>query len=214
MRRALVPLILVIIFSTTVNAETYIINGRATYADNTQLILQDISIDCESTESNCLQFKGTTTQTDKYGNFTLAFSVDEQDDGTQILLSAKGETFVHTIDIELLRANGGTLYQNIKLNQFSAPAGSGIGSLCCFLIFIIIAIYVFGKTARMLSTPRGRMEFRGYRPEKMVECPVCQITLPNHQLVKHLIVDHDIEMFEAGEMAGKLFKKLRTGEEE
>ena len=39
------------------------------------------------------QFQGTTTQTDRYGNFTPAFSVDEEDDGTRILLTVKGEEF-------------------------------------------------------------------------------------------------------------------------
>ena len=93
MRRILIPLVLVVFFSLTASAETYIITGTATYSDNSQLVLQDITIDCEPSESQCRQFQGTTTQTDRYGNFTLAFSVDDDDDGTQILLSVKGEEF-------------------------------------------------------------------------------------------------------------------------
>ena len=214
MRRLLIPLILVICFSVSASAETYIITGTATYSDNSQLVLQDISIGCEASENNCRQFQGTTTQTDRYGNFTLAFTVDEEDDGTSILLTVKGEEFPHTIDLDRLRASGGSVIQNIRLSGDSTPMGSGFSSACCLILFVVMALYILGKTARMLSTPAGRMEFRGYKPEKYVQCPVCNIPVAHHQLTKHLIVDHDIEMFEAGQMAGKVLKGTWSTEEE
>lgn len=214
MRRILIPLALVLFFSATASAETYIITGTATYSDNSQLVLQDISIGCETSESNCRQFQGTTTQTDRYGNFTLAFNVDEEDDGTRILLTVKGEEFPHTIDLDRLRASGGSVIQNIRLSGDSTPMGSGFSSACCLILFVIMAIYILGKTARMLSTPAGRMEFRGYKPERYVQCPVCDIPVAHHQLTKHLIVDHDIEMFEAGQMAGKVLRGTWSTEEE
>ena len=214
MKRLLIPLILVICFSVSASAETYIITGTATYSDNSQLVLQDISIGCEASENNCRQFQGTTTQTDRYGNFTLAFTVDEEDDGTRILLTVKGEDFPHTIDLDRLRASGGSVIQNIRLSGDSTPMGSGFSSACCLIIFVVMALYILGKTARMLSTPAGRMEFRGYKPEKYVQCPVCNIPVAHHQLTKHLIVDHDIEMFEAGEMAGKVLRGTWSTEEE
>lgn len=214
MKRLLIPLILVICFSVSASAETYIITGTATYSDNSQLVLQDISIGCEASENNCRQFQGTTTQTDRYGNFTLAFTVDEEDDGTRILLTVKGEEFPHTIDLERLRASGGSVIQNIRLSGDSTPMGSGFSSACCLILFVVMALYILGKTARMLSTPAGRMEFRGYKPEKYVQCPVCNIPVAHHQLTKHLIVDHDIEMFEAGQMAGKVLRGTWSTEEE
>ena len=214
MRRVLIPLALVLFFSVSASAETYIITGTATYSDNSQLVLQDISIGCETSESNCRQFQGTTTQTDRYGNFTLAFNVDEEDDGTRILLTVKGEEFPHTIDLDRLRASGGSVIQNIRLSGDSTPMGSGFSSACCLILFVIMAIYILGKTARMLSTPAGRMEFRGYKPERYVQCPVCDIAVAHHQLTKHLIVDHDIEMFEAGQMAGKVLRGTWSTEEE
>ena len=61
MRRILIPLALVLFFSVSASAETYIITGTATYSDNSQLVLQDISIGCETSESNCRQFQGTVT---------------------------------------------------------------------------------------------------------------------------------------------------------
>ena len=214
MKRLLIPLILVICFSVSASAETYIITGTATYSDNSQLVLQDISIGCETSENNCRQFQGTTTQTDRYGNFTLAFTVDEEDDGTRILLTVKGEEFPHTIDLDRLRASGGSVIQNIRLSGDSTPMGSGFSSACCLILFVVMALYILGKTARMLSTPAGRMEFRGYKPEKYVQCPVCNIPVAHHQLTKHLIVDHDIEMFEAGQMAGKVLRGTWSTEEE
>ena len=214
MKRLLIPLILVICFSISASAETYIITGTATYSDNSQLVLQDISIGCEASENNCRQFQGTTTQTDRYGNFTLAFTVDEEDDGTRILLTVKGEEFPHTIDLDRLRASGGSVIQNIRLSGDSTPMGSGFSSACCLILFVVMALYILGKTARMLSTPAGRMEFRGYKPERYVQCPVCNIPVAHHQLTKHLIVDHDIEMFEAGQMAGKVLRGTWSTEEE
>ena len=214
MKRLLIPLILVICFSVSASAETYIITGTATYSDNSQLVLQDISIGCEVSENNCRQFQGTTTQTDRYGNFTLAFTVDEEDDGTRILLTVKGEEFPHTIDLDRLRASGGSVIQNIRLSGDSTPMGSGFSSACCLILFAVMALYILGKTARMLSTPAGRMEFRGYKPERYVQCPVCNVPVAHHQLTKHLIVDHDIEMFEAGQMAGKVLRGTWSTEEE
>ena len=136
------------------------------------------------------------------------------DDGTQILLSVKGEEFPHTINLDRLRANGGSVIQNIRLSGDSTPMGSGFSSACCLLMFVIVALYVVGKTARMLSTPAGRMEFRGYKPQRYVQCPECNIPVVHHQLTKHLIIDHDIEMFEAGEIAGKALRKTWSTEEE
>ena len=214
MKRLLIPLILVICFSVSASAETYIITGTATYSDNSQLVLQDISIGCEVSENNCRQFQGTTTQTDRYGNFTLAFTVDDEDDGTRILLTVKGEEFPHTIDLDRLRASGGSVIQNIRLSGDSTPMGSGFSSACCLILFAVMALYILGKTARMLSTPAGRMEFRGYKPERYVQCPVCNIPVPHHQITKHLILDHDIEMFEAGQMAGKVLRGTWSTEEE
>ena len=58
MRRLLLPILVLTLLSVTVSAETYIITGRATYADNSQVQLYDITIDCEPGESKCLQFNG------------------------------------------------------------------------------------------------------------------------------------------------------------
>ena len=213
MRRLLLPVLVLTLLSVTVSAETYIITGRATYADNSQVSLYDISIDCDGSENNCFQFRGTTTQTDRYGNYTMAISVNEGDDGTTILLELKGEEFPHTIDLSLLESSDGSITQNIKLAQYPSPAGSGFSSGCCLFLFIIMALYIITKTARMLSTPQGRMEFRGYKPARTLECPTCGEVVAQHQFLKHLVVEHDLELIEAGEITGKAMRATWSEEE-
>ena len=213
MRRLLLPVLVLTLLSVTVSAETYIITGRATYADNSQVSLYDISIDCDGSENNCFQFRGTTTQTDRYGNYTMAISVNEGDDGTTILLELKGEEFPPTIDLSLLESSDGSITQNIKLAQYPSPAGSGFSSGCCLFLFIIMALYIITKTARMLSTPQGRMEFRGYKPARTLECPTCGEVVAQHQLLKHLVVEHDLELIEAGEITGKAMRATWSEEE-
>ena len=55
---------------------------------------------------------------------------------------------------------------------------------------------------------RGSLEFMGYKRARELQCPVCKGMVFQHELVKHLIVDHDVEPFEAGEMTGKVMENL------
>tara|TARA_X000001036_G_C20622698_1_gene783764 strand:- start:197 stop:838 length:642 start_codon:yes stop_codon:yes gene_type:complete len=213
MRRILMPVLLVLFFSVTVSAETYIITGRATYADNSQVQLYDIGIDCEDGENDCLKFRGNTAQTDRYGNYTMVLSVNEEDNGTRILLTLRGEEFVHKIDLAVLESSQGTITQNLKLSQYPSPAGSGFGSGCCLLLFVIMAVYILAKTARMLSTKQGRLHFRGYKPVKTLECPKCNLVVSQSQLLRHLVVEHDMEITDAGQLTGKTMRKTWSEEE-
>ena len=131
MRRILIPVLLVVLFSLTVSAETYVITGRATYADNSQVQFYDIGIDCENAENNCLKYRGNTAQTDRYGNYTMVLSVDEEDNGTRILLTLRGEEFVHIIDQSATELSGGPVTQNIKLSQYPSPSGPIVFLLPC-----------------------------------------------------------------------------------
>lgn len=207
------PILLVLFFSVTVSAETYIITGRATYADNSQVQLYDIGIDCEDGENDCLKFRGNTAQTDRYGNYTMVLSVNEEDNGTRILLTLRGEEFVHKIDLAVLESSQGTITQNLKLSQYPSPAGSGFGSGCCLLLFVIMAVYILAKTARMLSTKQGRLHFRGYKPVKTLECPKCNLVVSQSQLLRHLVVEHDMEITDAGQLTGKTMRKTWSEEE-
>ena len=213
MRRILIPVLLVVLFSLTVSAETYVITGRATYADNSQVQFYDIGIDCENAENNCLKYRGNTAQTDRYGNYTMVLSVDEEDNGTRILLTLQGEEFVHIIDQSATELSGDPVTQNIKLSQYPSPSGSGFSSLCCLLLFVFMAIYIIGKTARMLSTKQGRLQFRGYKPVKTLECPKCNLVVSQSQLLLHLVVEHDMEITDAGNLTANTMRKTWSEEE-
>ena len=51
MKRRLIPLVYVLTFSITASAQTYIITEGQLILITPQLVLQDITIDCESGES-------------------------------------------------------------------------------------------------------------------------------------------------------------------
>ena len=48
---------------------------------------------------------------------------------------------------------------------------------------------------------------------RMLECPTCKEMVAQHELVMHLIVEHDMEAFEAGELAGKVMRRTWSEEE-
>ena len=65
----------------------------------------------------------------------------------------------------------------------------------------------------MLSTKQGRMEFMGMKQARMLECPTCKEMVAQHELVMHLITEHDMEAFDAGELAGKVMRRTWSEEE-
>ena len=93
MRRILVPLLLVILFSMNVQAETYKISGRATYADDTPVALQYVAVDCEQGVIDCYQYRGTQTITDAYGYFTILIETTEDDNPVKALESTTSTSF-------------------------------------------------------------------------------------------------------------------------
>ena len=74
-------------------------------------------------------------------------------------------------------------------------------------------VSVLLRTGRRLSTAQGRREFAGFRPARMLECPECGESVPQHELVKHLIVDHDFDPVDAGQLTGKVMRRLWSEEE-
>ena len=66
MRRILVIVILTVFFAPLVSAETYLISGKATYADNTPVPLDYVLIECEAGNTQCYQYRGTKAMTDLY----------------------------------------------------------------------------------------------------------------------------------------------------
>ena len=68
-----------VIFSPSVNAETYLITGKATYADNSPVPLEYVTVGCENGNYDCYQHRGNKVMTNAYGDFTLMLDVDNED---------------------------------------------------------------------------------------------------------------------------------------
>lgn len=210
MRRILAMVILAVFFAPLVSAETYLISGKATYADNTPVPLDYVLIECEAGNTQCYQYRGTKAMTDAYGAFSLMLDADSQEDGLEILLTLRGENFSHIIDIE---SNQGSVTQDIKLSQYPPPSGVFMGFGCAIVLFVLVFVSVLLRTGRRLTTKEGRMEFAGYKKARELECPKCKEMVFQHELIKHLIIDHDIEALDAAEITGKVMRRTWSEEE-
>jgi len=214
MRRTLLLMFILVMFSPLASAETYRISGKATYADGSAVQLDYVSVQCEQSNFDCYQYRGTNVITDAYGDFTIVIDADGEEDDLDILLALRGETFTHTIDISAHEnSSENRLYQDIQLAQNPPPSGVFMGFGCFIVLFVLVFVSVLLRTGRRLSTPRGRMEFMGYRPARQLECPKCKESVVQHELVKHLIIEHDLDPVDAGQLTGKVMRRLWSEEE-
>ena len=214
MRRVLLALLFAVILLPIASAETYRISGKATYADGSAVQLDYVSVQCEQSNFDCYQYRGTNAITDAYGDFTIVIDADAGEDDLDILLALRGETFTHTIDISAHEnSTQSQLYQDIQLEQNPPPSGVFMGFGCFIVLFVLVFVSVLLRTGRRLATPRGRMEFMGYRPARELECPKCKEPVVQHELVKHLIIEHDLDPVDAGQLTGKVMRRLWSEEE-
>ena len=214
MRRVLLALLFAVILLPIASAETYRISGKATYADGSAVQLDYVSVQCEQSNFDCYQYRGTNVITDAYGDFTIVIDADGEEDDLDILLALRGETFTHTIDISAHEnSSESKLYQDLQLEQNPPPSGVFMGFGCFIVLFVLVFVSVLLRTGRRLATPRGRMEFMGYRPARQLECPKCKESVVQHELVKHLIIEHDLDPVDAGQLTGKVMRRLWPEEE-
>jgi hypothetical protein len=214
MRRVLLALLFAVILLPIASAETYRISGKATYADRSAVQLDYVSVQCEQSNFDCYQYRGTNVITDAYGDFTIVIDADAGEDDLDILLALRGETFTHTIDISAHEnSSESKLYQDLQLEQNPPPSGVFMGFGCFIVLFVLVFVSVLLRTGRRLATPRGRMEFMGYRPARQLECPKCKESVVQHELVKHLIIEHDLDPVDAGQLTGKVMRRLWSEEE-
>jgi hypothetical protein len=57
------------------------------------------------------------------------------------------------------------------------------------------------------------MEFMGYKKARMLQCPTCKEMVAQPELVRHLIVVHDMDPVEAGQKTGRVMRRLWSEEE-
>lgn len=214
MRRVLLPLLLVILFSLNAQAETYRISGKATYADNSPVALEYVFVECEPGIIDCYQYRGVKAITDTYGYYTLILEADAEENDLDIQLSLRGENFTHTIDLaKHQNTSDNKVNQDIQLEQNPPPSGVFMGFGCFIVLFVLVFISVVLRTGRRLSTKQGRLEFMGYKQAKQLQCPTCNEIVLQHELVMHLIVEHDMEAYDAGQLTGKVMRRTWSEEE-
>ena len=214
MRRFLIPLLIVVLLSPTAQAETYRISGKATYADGTPVTLDYVYVQCIPGDFACYQYRGAQSVTDAYGSYSIVLDVTDDEDDLDIHLNLRGENFTHTIDLDAYRnSTNNQMTQNIQLEQNPPPSGVFLGFGCFIVLFAMVFVSVLLRTGRRLSTKQGRMEFMGMKQARMLECPTCKQMIAQHEMVMHLIVEHDMEAFDAGELAGKVMRRTWSEEE-
>ena len=214
MRRVIIAVLLIVLIAPSAQAETYRITGKATFADSTPVTLDYVYVQCIPGDFACYQYRGAQSITDAYGYYSIVIDVTEDEDEMDILLNLRGENFTHTIDLQAHRdSSNNQMVQDIRLEQNPPPSGVFLGFGCFIVLFTLVFVSVLLRTGRRLSTREGRMQFMGMKQARMLECPTCKQMIAQHEFVMHLIVDHDMEAFEAGELAGRVMRRTWSEEE-
>ena len=215
MRTVTLVLLVAVLALPMASAETYRISGQATYSDNTPVMLRDVFVECRPGNVDCYQYRGASAITDAQGVYLIAIEVDEDEDGTEIYLQLRGENFTHVIDLDTFRnTSEGKMTQNLRLSQDSSGSGFFSGLGCCLVLFGLVFMSTLLRTVSGLATPRGRAAFQGYREPERHDCPVCDESVAQHNLVKHLIFEHDYDPMDAGEAAGLVMRKSWSKDDE
>ena len=184
--------------SSGVSAESYSISGTATYSNSVPVEIGKIQVECEEFEYDCHTFRGIEATTDRKGEFTITLELDDSYDGAEIFLALKGERFSHTIDLEESRSPpSGSVNHDISLQQGSPPAPLFTGLACGGAV---IAIAVIAALDRKPAPTVSRAQQRTTALE-IVSCPICGEKTESYLLIRHLIVDHEIDPSEASAIA-------------
>ena len=214
MRRVIIATLLIVFIAPSAQAETYRITGKATFADSTPVTLDYVYVQCIPGDFACYQYRGAQSITDAYGYYSIVIDVTEDEDELDLLLNLRGENFTHTIDIQSHRnSSNNQMVQDIRLEQNPPPSGVFLGFGCFIVLFTLVFVSVLLRTGRRLSTREGRMQFMGMKQARMLDCPTCKQMVAQHEFVMHLVVDHDMEAFEAGELAGRVMRRTWSEEE-
>ena len=187
-----------VLASSCVSAESYSISGTATYSNAVPVEIGKIQVECEEFEYDCHTFRGIEATTDRKGEFTITLELDESYDGAEIFLALKGERFPHTIDLDESRSPPyGSVNQDITLQQDSPPAPLFTGLACGGAV---IAIAFIAALDRKPAPTVSRSQQRTTALE-IVSCPICGEKTESYLLIRHLIVDHEVDPSEASEIA-------------
>ena len=187
-----------VLASSLVTAESYSISGTATYSNSVPVEVGKVQVECEEFDYDCHTFRGIEATTDRKGEFTINLELDDSYDGAEIFLALKGERFSHIIDLEQSRKTpSGFVNQDISLQQESPPAPLFTGLACGGVVIILAFIAALDrKPAPIVSSARQRTAALD-----IVSCPICGESTQSYLLIRHLIVDHEIDPSEASALS-------------
>ena len=187
-----------VLASSSVSAESYSISGTATYSNAVPVEIGKIQVECEEFEYDCHTFRGIEATTDRKGEFTITLELDESYDGAEIFLALKGERFPHTIDLDESRSPpSGSVNQDITLQQDSPPAPLFTGLACGGAVIAIAFIAALDRK----PAPTITRSQRRTTALEIVSCPICGEKTESYLLIRHLIVDHEVDPTEAAAIA-------------
>lgn len=211
MRSHFVLIGFVLLLVPVVSAENYTVYGAVTTSRNTAVAYEPIQIQCSGSDV-CDRNDGLQSMTDFSGGYRLTLDVEESDADSLLHIIVSGQASILTID---WNSSGGQEQRQqrhdiILLGDEGTSSVIG-GFACggCFLFFVFT--FVMLKTFRRLLTNDGRNEFVGRRHMPIGDCPICGQKMPRYLLVRHLIVDHEIDSFEAGDIVAKYIRPEGLG---
>ena len=117
------------------------------------------------------------------------------------MLTLLDESFIHMIDLAESRSSPtNSVTHDIELEQKSPPSPVFTGFGCAS---IVIVIAFLAALRRPPSTGPSTGQIRTKSPH-IVTCPMCEGRLEMHLLIRHLIVEHEIDSDEASILAGSV----------
>ncbi len=212
MRTLLLSLMVIVFIAPLVTAEEYEVFGKVYTQDNMPLTNEPIVVQCSGNDV-CEVNSNLQTTTDYYGFYSITLDVFPEDNGSNISLLVAGQFAELTIDWNS-SSNSGTRNQEFDIYLTQDPrVSSTIGGFACGGCCLLLVLFFAGlRTVQKLMTQEGRDEFLGRKLMPITDCPVCGEAMPRHLILRHLIVDHEIEPYEAGSLAGRHFNKTQSEE--
>ncbi len=197
MNKLLLVSILLLAFSNIVSAEVYTISGYTTFSDGTPVKNTKIIVECSVNEYNCTSINDMV-MTDLNGEYQIILDINKSYNGKKLSLEILGEYFVHTIELKSQNeTQQKPVIQDIQLNQNPPTYPLSFSACCVFLIFSIAFIIAISRTFNRIFNPKEEFII----DRIIVICPICNGNLPNHLLIRHLIVEHDIAASDAANIS-------------
>ena len=198
---------LVIIGLATVEAEhewdhRYTISGKVTDGSGSTARGVLIGLNCDagkSDESLCGHNAATTASSGLTGRYELTLHLHGTDHDGNLVLTANGEEFTHTIDMQ-----GGDgqadevdrfVEMDIKLNGDVSPWSYLLPRLALLLLGTLTILFILKNRQLWIFKPapaervsRGRVQ-----PTDLVPCPRCSAELKRENLFRHLTEKHSMQ---------------------